>query len=135
MILRALSPRLELAGYQNRQHPSPFWRFSLKLNSRTRPLGLPPEQHWYQCSCPGGFLAHGFTRQDQTLLARFRSGDLKTIKFSEGCKTFEMCTNCPFELALPAHILECLGLTKQDLVDDPLLVLDFLKVYDVMDLV
>ncbi|GFW17895.1 uncharacterized protein TNCV_1134951 [Trichonephila clavipes] len=39
-----------------------------------------------------------------------------------------MCTNCSSEPATPAHILECLGLTKQDLADDPLLVLDFLKV-------
>ncbi|GFT98960.1 RNase H domain-containing protein [Trichonephila clavipes] len=64
-----------------------------------------------------------------------RSGHLKTMKFSEGCKSFEMCTNCSSEPASPTHILECLGLTKQDLADDPLLVLDFLKVYNVMNLV
>ncbi|GFU99343.1 hypothetical protein TNCV_1900881 [Trichonephila clavipes] len=46
-----------------------------------------------------------------------------------------MCPNCSSEPATPAHILEGLGLTKQDLADDPLLVLDFLKVYDVMDLI
>ncbi|GFX29298.1 hypothetical protein TNCV_3218321 [Trichonephila clavipes] len=45
-----------------------------------------------------------------------------------------MCTNCSSEPATPAHILECLGLTKQDLAEVPLLVLEFLKVYDVMDL-
>ncbi|GFX55548.1 RNase H domain-containing protein [Trichonephila clavipes] len=56
------------------------------------------------------------------------------MKLSEGCKNFEMCTNCSSEPASPAHILQCLGLTKQDLADDPLLVLDYLKVYDVMDL-
>ncbi|GFV76965.1 RNase H domain-containing protein [Trichonephila clavipes] len=93
------------------------------------------EHHWYQCSRPGGSLAHGLSRQDQTLLARFRSGHIKSMKFSEGRKSFEMCTNCSSEPATPAHILECLGLTKQDLADVPLLVLDFLKVYDVMDLV
>ncbi|GFY12975.1 uncharacterized protein TNCV_665411 [Trichonephila clavipes] len=93
------------------------------------------KHHWYQCSRPGGSLAHGFTRQDQTLLARFRSGHIKSMKFSEGRKSFEMCTNCSSEPATPAHILECLRLTKQDLGNDPLLVLDFLKVYDVMDLV
>ncbi|GFU11965.1 RNase H domain-containing protein [Trichonephila clavipes] len=93
------------------------------------------EHHWYQCSRPGGSLAHGFKRQDQTVLARFRSVHLKTMKFSEGCKSFEMCTNCSSEPTSPPHILKCLGLTKQGLADDPLLVLDFLKVYDVMDLV
>ncbi|GFX97675.1 hypothetical protein TNCV_3065621 [Trichonephila clavipes] len=33
---------------------------------------IPSEHHWYQCSRAGGSLAHGFTRQDQTLL-RFRT--------------------------------------------------------------
>ncbi|PRD39234.1 UNVERIFIED_CONTAM: hypothetical protein NCL1_02119 [Trichonephila clavipes] len=37
-----------------------------------------------------------------------------------------MCTNCSSE---PAHILECLGLTKQDIADVLLLVLDSLKMY------
>ncbi|GFT22113.1 RNase H domain-containing protein [Trichonephila clavipes] len=52
------------------------------------------------------------------------------MKFSEGRKSFEMCTNCSSEPASPAHILEFLGLTTQDLADDTLLVLDFLKVYE-----
>ncbi|GFU47067.1 uncharacterized protein TNCV_2616381 [Trichonephila clavipes] len=88
--LWTLWTRLALARYQSPQHPSPFWRFSLELNTRIRPLGLPPEQHWYKCPRLGGSLAHGFTRQDQTLLARFRSGHIKTMKFSKGCKSFEM---------------------------------------------
>ncbi|GFV35362.1 RNase H domain-containing protein [Trichonephila clavipes] len=36
-------PRLALARYQSRQHPSTFWRFSLELNPRIKPLGLPPQ--------------------------------------------------------------------------------------------
>ncbi|GFW03625.1 uncharacterized protein TNCV_3988441 [Trichonephila clavipes] len=64
-----------------------------------------------------------------------RSGHLKTMKFSEGCKSFELCTNYSSKPASLAHIPECLGFTKQDLADDPLLVLDFLKVYEVMALV
>ncbi|GFW46031.1 hypothetical protein TNCV_3276491 [Trichonephila clavipes] len=43
-----------------------------------------------------------------------------------------MCTNYSSEPISPAHIFECLGLTKQDFADDPLLVLDYLRVYDVM---
>ncbi|GFX70006.1 hypothetical protein TNCV_340331 [Trichonephila clavipes] len=43
-----------------------------------------------------------------------------------------MCTNCSSEPATPAHILECPGLTKQDLADVPLLVLDYLNVFVVM---
>ncbi|GFU31107.1 uncharacterized protein TNCV_2193091 [Trichonephila clavipes] len=106
-----------------------------KLNTRIRPPRFPPEPHWYQCSHPGGSLARGFTRQDQTLLARFRSGHIKSMKFSEGRKSFEMYMNCSSEPATPAHILECLGLTKQDLADIPLQVLGYLNVHDVMDLV
>ncbi|GFW64360.1 RNase H domain-containing protein [Trichonephila clavipes] len=105
----------------------------LQIFSRTKRQNKTP--HWYQCSCPEGSLAHCFTRQDQTLLDHFRSGHIKTLKFPEACKSFEMCTNCSSEPATPAHILECLGVTKQDLADDPSLVLDFLKVYDAMDLV
>ncbi|GFX70111.1 uncharacterized protein TNCV_4615491 [Trichonephila clavipes] len=87
------------ARYQSSQHPSPFLRFSLELNTRIRPLELspPPEHHWYQCSRSGGTLAYDFKRQDQTFLARFRSGHLKTMKYSEGCKSFEVYTNCSSE--------------------------------------
>ncbi|GFU15882.1 RNase H domain-containing protein [Trichonephila clavipes] len=70
-----------------------------------------------------------------SLLSRERSGHIKSMKFYKGRKSFEMCTKCSSEPATSTHILECLGLTKQELADVPLLVLDFLKVYDVMDLV
>ncbi|GFW19106.1 uncharacterized protein TNCV_254361 [Trichonephila clavipes] len=89
-----------------------------------------PQYERYVFSRPGGSLAPDFTRQDQTLLARFRerererSGHIKTMKFSEGRKSFEMCTNCSSEPVMSSHIFECLGLIKQDLADVPLLVLD-----------
>ncbi|GFX18796.1 uncharacterized protein TNCV_4143171 [Trichonephila clavipes] len=128
MRLRTLWPRLALAIYQSRQSPSPFEILSRTKKQNKTALPPPTEHHWYQCSRPGGPLIHGFTRQDQTLLARFRSGHIKSMKFSEGRKSFEMCTNCS-EPATLAHILECLGHTKQDLADVPSLVLEFLKVY------
>ncbi|GFW28036.1 uncharacterized protein TNCV_769161 [Trichonephila clavipes] len=112
MELWTFWPRLALVRTQSRQHPSPFWRVSQKLNTRIRPLGLPPEQHCYQCSRPRRSLAHGFNRQEQTILAHLRSGHLKSMQFSEGSKSFEMCTNCSCESASPAHIFERLGLTK-----------------------
>ncbi|GFV13877.1 uncharacterized protein TNCV_523561 [Trichonephila clavipes] len=134
MRLRTLRPRLALARYQSRQHHLAFLEIFSRTKHQNKTAWITPEHRWYQCSRPGSSLAHCFIRQDQTLLARFRSGHIKTMKFSEGRKSFEMCTNCSSEPATPAHILECLGLTKQDLADVPLLVLDFLKVYDVMDL-
>ncbi|GFV05584.1 RNase H domain-containing protein [Trichonephila clavipes] len=135
-----IADTLAEAGARELPEPSASLTF-LEIFSRTKHqnktawITPPPEHHWYQCSCPGGSLAHGFTRRDQTLLARFRSGYIKSMKFSEGRKSFKMCTDCSSEPATPAHILECLGLTKQDLADVPLLVLDYLKVYYVMDLV
>ncbi|GFV84127.1 uncharacterized protein TNCV_3037891 [Trichonephila clavipes] len=93
------------------------------------------EVQYSTCSFAKSSLAHGFNRQEQTILAGFRSGHLKTMKISKGSKSFEMCTNCSSKPASPAPILECLGLTKQDLADDPLRVLDFLRVYEAMDLV
>ncbi|GFT86083.1 uncharacterized protein TNCV_3256981 [Trichonephila clavipes] len=110
MRLWRLWPRLALARYQSHHHPSPF--------SKTKRLNktawiVPPEHNCYQCIRPGGSLAHDFKRQDQTLLARFRSGHLKIMQCYEGCKNFEMCTNCSSGPASSAHILECLGLTKQ----------------------
>ncbi|GFV79531.1 hypothetical protein TNCV_279851 [Trichonephila clavipes] len=49
------------------------------------------------------------------------------MKFSEGFKSFEMCTNCSSEPTSSAHILECLGLTNQDLADDLLMVSEFFE--------
>ncbi|GFV15858.1 hypothetical protein TNCV_988411 [Trichonephila clavipes] len=43
-----------------------------------------------------------------------------------------MCTDCSSEPSAPAHIIKYLGVPKQDLADDLLLVLDYLRVYDVM---
>ncbi|GFX36822.1 RNase H domain-containing protein [Trichonephila clavipes] len=106
---------LAKAGVCEVPEPSAPFTF-LEIFSRTKHQNKtawinpsPPEFHWYHCSHPGGSLAHGFTRQDQSLLARFRSGHIKTMKFSEGYKSFEMCTNCSSEPASPTHILECLG--------------------------
>ncbi|GFX38512.1 RNase H domain-containing protein [Trichonephila clavipes] len=42
------------------------------------------------------------------------------------------CSACQ---ASPEHILDCLGPSKQDLYEDPLMVLDFLRVNEIMDLV
>ncbi|GFU77080.1 uncharacterized protein TNCV_1701621 [Trichonephila clavipes] len=140
MRLRAIWPRLALARYQSHQHLSPFWRFSLELNTRIRPLGLSPRVPLVSVFPSWRFSGSRFYKTGSNSSSPFsrereRSDYIKTMKFSEGCKSFEMCTNCSSEPATPAYILECLGLTKQDLADDPLLVLDFLKEYVVMDLV
>ncbi len=57
------------------------------------------------------------------------------MTYIDGNKHFEICTKCSAAQASPDHILSCLGLTRQDLVQAPLLVLDFLRVNKLMDLI
>ncbi|GFX81769.1 uncharacterized protein TNCV_2569701 [Trichonephila clavipes] len=116
--------------------PLTFLEIVLKIKHQNMTARIAPPNHlWCHCSRPGSSLVHGYNRQEQTILARFQCGHLKSMKFSEGSKTFEMCINYSSEPASPAHILECLGLTKQYLADDLLLVLDFSRVHEVMYLV
>ncbi|GFU42963.1 hypothetical protein TNCV_3141081 [Trichonephila clavipes] len=77
MRLRTLAK----AGACKVPEPSATLTF-LEIFSRTKYQNntvwiVPTEHHWYQCSRPGGSLAHGFKRQDQTLLALFEVTILK----------------------------------------------------------
>ncbi|GFX69942.1 RNase H domain-containing protein [Trichonephila clavipes] len=45
---------------------------------------------------------------------------------------YSRCSACQ---ASPEHILDCLELSKQDIYEDPLMTLDFLRVNEIMDLV
>ncbi|GFW64628.1 RNase H domain-containing protein [Trichonephila clavipes] len=96
---------------------------------------IPPVHPWYQSKCPGCSLVRGSSRRDQTALIRFLSGYLMSLTFVDGIKHFEICTKCSSAQASPGHILSCLGLTRQDLAQDPLLVLDFFRVKGLMDLI
>ncbi|GBM02055.1 hypothetical protein AVEN_209746-1 [Araneus ventricosus] len=96
---------------------------------------IPPEQRWYQGSRPDGCLSIDCSRRDQTTLTRFLSGHIRSLTFSDNSKCFEICPQCTAEQATPDHILACLGLSKQDLVSDPLLNLDFFGVHRFMDLI
>ncbi|GFX89708.1 RNase H domain-containing protein [Trichonephila clavipes] len=81
---------------------------------------IPPVHLWYHSKHPGGFLVHGSSRQDPTALTRFFSGHLISLTFVDGIKNFEICTKCSSAQTSPGHISSCLGLTRQDLVQDPL---------------
>ncbi|GFX02532.1 RNase H domain-containing protein [Trichonephila clavipes] len=98
-------------------------------------LIYPPAHHWYEAKRAGGFLSLQCSRQEQTILTRFRSGHLRTLIFRDGNKVFPTCVRCSACQASPEHILDCLGLSKQYLYEDPLMVLDFLRVNKIMDLV
>ncbi|GBM77804.1 hypothetical protein AVEN_142163-1 [Araneus ventricosus] len=112
----------------------------LELFSRAKILNktcwlIPPVHHWYQGSRPGGCLSINCIICDQTTLTRFLSGNIRSLTFSDNSKCFEICPKCTAEQATPDHILACLGLSKQDLVSNPLLTLDFFGVHRLMDLI
>ncbi|GFV83069.1 uncharacterized protein TNCV_2801951 [Trichonephila clavipes] len=71
----------------------------------------------------------------QTIVTRFRSGHLRTLTSKNGSKALPICIRCSACQASSEHILNCLGFTKQDLYEYPLMVLDFLRVSEIMDLV
>ncbi|GFY35456.1 RNase H domain-containing protein [Trichonephila clavipes] len=95
---------------------------------------VPPAHHWYETKKPGGSLFLQCSRKEQTILTRFRSGHLRTLTFRDGNKVFPTCVRCSACQVSPEHILDYLGLSKQDLYEDPLMVLDFLRVNGIMDL-
>ena len=62
-------------------------------------------------------------RDKQTALTRLKTGVLKTMKYKDKTKTFEMCPvhSVPAD---PGHILLCLDIQRQDLKANPLMVAD-----------
>ncbi|GBN63259.1 hypothetical protein AVEN_124809-1 [Araneus ventricosus] len=96
---------------------------------------IPPVYHWYQGSRPGGCLSIACNRRDQTTLTGFLSGHIRSLTFSDNSKFFEVFPKCTAQQATPDHILPCLELSKQDLVSNPLLTLDFFRVHRLMDLI
>ncbi|GFW11563.1 hypothetical protein TNCV_3810821 [Trichonephila clavipes] len=50
----------------------------IKHQNKAALIAPPPEYHWCQSSRPGGPLAHGFNRQEPTILADFLSSHLKS---------------------------------------------------------
>ncbi|GFU71152.1 RNase H domain-containing protein [Trichonephila clavipes] len=94
-----------------------------------------PAYHWYEVKHPGGSLSLQYSSREQTIPTRFRSGHLRTLTFKDGNKVFPTCVRCSASQASPEHILDCLGLSKQDLYKDPLMVLNFSRVNEIMDLV
>ncbi|GFW96061.1 uncharacterized protein TNCV_957751 [Trichonephila clavipes] len=97
-------------------------QFRCTLGIRTNALAAP----WFGAA---------LDERDQTALTRFLRGHLMSLTFVDGIKYFETCTKCSSAQAYPGHILSCLGLTRQDLVQDPLLVLDFIRVNGLVDLI
>ncbi|GBO03369.1 hypothetical protein AVEN_9508-1 [Araneus ventricosus] len=96
---------------------------------------IPPVYHWYQGSRPGGCISIACNRRDQRTPTRFLSGHIRSLTLSDNSKCFEICSKCIAEQVTPDHILACLELSKQYLVSNPLLTLDFFRVHRLMDLI
>ncbi|GBN65967.1 hypothetical protein AVEN_45457-1 [Araneus ventricosus] len=96
---------------------------------------IPPVYQCYLGSRPGGYLSVACNRRDQTTLTRFLSGHIRSLTFSDNSKCFEICSKCTAEHFTPDHILACLELSKQDLVSNPLLTLNFFRVHRLIDLI
>ncbi|GFY27229.1 probable RNA-directed DNA polymerase from transposon BS [Trichonephila clavipes] len=96
---------------------------------------IPPSHHWYAAQGTGLFSDLNCDRASKTAISRLASGHTKSLSFFEGRKTFKFCSKCKVQQASAEHILGCLGLSREDLYDSPLLVIDFLRVNNLMDLV
>ncbi|GBL90315.1 hypothetical protein AVEN_130405-1 [Araneus ventricosus] len=90
---------------------------------------------WYRSEGPGATIHFKGDRNDQTALARLTSGHLKTLRFSRGDKKFNICTKCNVIEATRQHLLDCVALVYDDLLQRPDFVLEVMKANDLMDLI
>ncbi|GFX58988.1 uncharacterized protein TNCV_4391251 [Trichonephila clavipes] len=95
----------------------------------------PPDHPGNRRKSPGGALEFDGNRNDQTAVSRLLSGHLKGMAFESGRKVFQTCSKSHLLPATPEHILDCLRLDLEDVHASPLLVLDFARVNDLMDLI
>ncbi|GFT37094.1 RNase H domain-containing protein [Trichonephila clavipes] len=93
----------------------------------------PPDHPGISRESPGVTLE--FDRNYQTTVSRLLSGYLKCMTFKSGHKVFQTCPKCHLLPASPEHILNCLGLACEDVHASPLLVLDFARGNDLMDMI
>lgn len=96
---------------------------------------VPPFHHWYLGNRPVPALILACDRGSATALFRLSSGHLNCLSFCGNQKVFDICTKCHGQQASAEHILDCMGLFRDDIFSNPFLVLDFLRVNDLMDLV
>ncbi|GFU42447.1 uncharacterized protein TNCV_4555781 [Trichonephila clavipes] len=94
-----------------------------------------PRPTLYESKHPGSSFLLKCGRASQTAITRWKSDHMKSLSFCGGRKTFALCTKCKTQQASPDHILDSLGLPREDLFYSPLLVLNFLRVNGLLGLV
>ncbi|GBM30267.1 Alpha-(1,3)-fucosyltransferase C [Araneus ventricosus] len=87
------------------------WKFGDGVPAQSVPakliLLLNDWPEWYAGNRPGLSLQSNGTRSAQTVLARLRSGHIKSLKFVDKEKTYSSCPcSCP---ASPAYVIDCIG--------------------------
>ncbi|GFV69932.1 transposable element Tc3 transposase [Trichonephila clavipes] len=85
----------------------------------------PPNHHWFESRPPGSSSLLKCGTASQTAISRLKSGGIKSLSFCGDRKTFALCTKCKTQQVSADHILDCLGLSREDFFSSPLLVLDF----------
>ncbi|GFS94099.1 uncharacterized protein TNCV_3785841 [Trichonephila clavipes] len=84
---------------------------------------------------PGTAISFKGSRSYQTAFSRFSTGHLRCMNFESGKRSFPICPKCNISQFSPQHILQCLRFSREEAVASPLLFLDFVQIYGLMDLV
>ncbi|GFW93477.1 RNase H domain-containing protein [Trichonephila clavipes] len=113
---------------------------STEIYSRAKELTcrtwvVPPVHPWYFQRHPGSAISFKGSRSYQTAFSRFSTGHLRCMNFEGGKRSFPICPKCNISPFSPQHILQCLGFSCEEDVVSPLLFLDFVQIYGLMDLV
>ncbi|GFW86568.1 RNase H domain-containing protein [Trichonephila clavipes] len=96
---------------------------------------VPPVHPWYFQRHPGSAISFKGSRSYQTPFSRFSTGHLRCMNFEGGKRSFPICSKCNISQFSLQHILQCLGFSCEEAVASPLLFLDFVQIYRLMDLV
>ncbi|GFY48014.1 uncharacterized protein TNIN_495221 [Trichonephila inaurata madagascariensis] len=105
-----------------------------RLNAgRLKTWKTPPSHDWYQQNGPGAALELKGDRKPQTAITRLISAHTRGLTFVQGQKTFPVCLKCNVHQASSEHLLSCIGLEKNFILENPTMVYDFLLVNGLLE--
>ncbi|GFV15386.1 putative RNA-directed DNA polymerase from transposon BS [Trichonephila clavipes] len=78
-----------------------------------------PYHHWFEIKHPGSSFLLKCGRGSQTAISRLKSDHIKSLFLCGGRNTFALCTKCKTQQASPDPILNCLGLSREDIFPLP----------------
>ncbi|GFY23067.1 transposable element Tcb2 transposase [Trichonephila clavipes] len=107
----------------------------LRLCEATIAFHGSPSTIWYHQNGPGAALELKGDRKHQTVITRLISGHTRGLKFVHGQKTFPECLKCNVHQASSEHLLCCIGLEKNFILENTTMVYDFLLMNGILDLV